>query len=344
MKEYKISKDNRLLLKNTSRTLYLSFVILPDYIKYMLGFAYLIARALDSVVDCPCVDAATKERLLRIFLDTGSSKFSNEISELKKIVMPELDNLWERRLIDSIENIVDEFWAGSDDDDKKMIRALIRGLTRGMMMDIKYFPDKEKIRSIKTSKELIKYSNLIGGVPAIYWYRVYQKYSPNIYKDNVLRSAFRIGTALQLTNILKDIHSDLKTGRLYIPDDFLKSVALLPQDLIDAKNIDKIRPFINSIIITCIDYFDEAELFINSIKSSHLPMKLALIWPIYWAMDSLYLVSVSNPLRSRIKINREKIYKTLIKSPFLLSSTGFNQGYRFRREMIILSVSSYVNR
>ncbi|HOJ86955.1 MAG: squalene/phytoene synthase family protein [Elusimicrobiales bacterium] len=339
MKKYGISKESKRLLKHTSRTLYLSFSILPGYVKYMLAFGYLAARAMDSVIDSKDIKADLKLKFLDIVNLIGKEEFEAEFLKIKSGLTGGVFG-WEKELLEKFSDIVLEFWKNADDCDRRNFKFLLKGLSKGMRMDVNAFSNENGMGSFSSFKELIRYANLIGGVPSIFWYRVYLKYDPEIFKNNVVKSAYRIGTALQLTNILKDMHCDLKNNRSYVPKEFLVKAGLDEKDLKDPKNVEKIKPFINSIILTCVDYFDESELFIDSIKSSEFSLKLALIWPIYWAMDSLYLVSVKNPLKNRIKISRVKIYKTLIKSPLLLSSIAFHQGYRFRRETLILSLNN----
>lgn len=333
---YKINKDTKGILKNTSRTLYLSFSILPDYVRYMLSYGYLIARAMDSIVDNNKIPLELKNKFIERMFDIGKPSFN--VSDIKKDVSSFLVK-WEKILVDNIDVIINEFIKNCDEDDKRNLIMLIKGISYGMMIDLKRFGNVDELGFLLDFRELKNYSFLIGGVPAIYWFNVYQKYMPNVYKNNVLTSAYKIGAALQLTNILKDMRKDIiYNKRSYIPLEFLKSANLNNDSLLDYRNIEKVKPFINSVILTCIDWFDESEYFIESIKNTEFSLKIALIWPIYWAMDSLYLVSTKNPLKTDIKISRINVYKTLLKSPLLISSTNFRQGYRFRRETLILSI------
>jgi phytoene synthase len=51
--------------------------------------------------------------------------------------------------------------------------------------------------------------------------------------------AIHLGTALQLVNILRDLHSDLDCGRLYLPDEDLRRFGVEPQDLLDGQPSDR---------------------------------------------------------------------------------------------------------
>lgn len=339
MKKYKLTPQVKRLLKHNSRTLYLSFVILPDYVKYMLSYAYLIARAMDSVVDSKRLEHRLKVRFIKLITEIDREGFYSELLKIKADITGGVDG-WEKELLENLNYIIEEFFEVIDEIDKRNVRFLLKGLSAGMQIDLLRFDDSGRIRSISTFNELIKYANLIGGIPALYWHNVYLKYNSRIFKNNVFRTSFRIGSALQLTNILKDINEDIKNGRCYIPKEYLDSVKIKEEDLLNPSTINKVRNFIDMSILTCINFFDESELLIDSLDLAEFSFKLALIWPIYWAMDTLYLVSVKNPLKGKIKISRLNVYKTLIKSPLLLTNHNFRQGYRFKRETLILSINS----
>ena len=339
---YEFKKEYFKLLKETSRTLYLSFKILPQYVRYMLGNAYLIARAMDSVIDSIYIDRKEKLNFLNIFSNPGFYHFKNEIKEISEILSKKLKS-YESELLKKLPSIVDDFTSQIDLQDLYLVIFLLRGLSKGMMIDVERFKDRSRIYSLSTIHELIKYCRLIGGVPAIYWYKVYLKYNVKAYLNNVISCAYKIGTALQITNILKDIYSDISISRSYIPKEYLESVGIAENDLRDWKNINKIKPFINSMILMAVDYLDESEYFISSIRGSELAFKLSIAWPVYWAMDTLYAVTVNNPLKAKVKISRANIYKTLIKSPLLLNPSSFSRGYRFRRELLILSLNKDSN-
>lgn len=333
---YKVNPYHNLLLKKTSRTLYLSFSILPEYIRFMISYGYLIARSMDSVIDENKIESDDKIRFLneikKAILESNftiRNDFLQKISNsLKK---------WEKELVIELNNIIDYFKKSSSDREIRLMRKLINGISRGMEIDIKRFCKGDGY--ILNMKELDIYTSLVGGIPALYWYDVAKIYKPDIFRANLYLSAYRIGKALQYTNILKDLSEDLKVFRCYIPKNYLNEKKVQINDLIqEPSNIKKIKDFINSIILVCIDYLDESEKFISSINEKYPVLKLSLIWPVYWAMDSLYLVSIKNPLKSKIKISKIRVYKTILKSPLYLSNFVFSQGYRFRRETLLLTI------
>ncbi|MGC9070570.1 MAG: squalene/phytoene synthase family protein [Elusimicrobiales bacterium] len=333
---FKVDKSHRYFLKKTARSLNLSFSILPAYVRFMLSYGYLIARAMDSVVD----ESDAEPKVKRIFLESvknmicggkrsieGSLK-SSAISGLKGD---------ERDLVLSIDDIVGYLLSNITAQDIYCVKKLINGIFEGMMIDLEMERDDGCISDMKT---LDRYTSLIGGIPALYWYDVYTNYRSDIFRDNLYSTAYKIGKALQYVNILRDMGNDIKKGRCYVPAQYLKEKNLTLEDLKKPANLVKIKDFIRSIIIISVDYLDKSEKFISSIDISELTMRISVVWPIYWAMDTLYLVWQNNPLASKVKISSLAIYKTLLKSPLLLSNSFFCQGYRFRREVLMLSINS----
>lgn len=333
---FKILSHHLLLLKKTSRTLNLSFTILPRYMRFMLSYGYLIARAMDSVVDEADIDDRLKIRFLNAVKSSVFGKSSNYLTEeFKKEVSHTLTGSY-KELIMQIDEIIEYFKSQLSEEDIVVFNKLIKGLFAGMMIDIEGFVDG----CIVDMKTLDMYVSLVGGIPALYWYDVCRRYKDSVFRGNFYLSAYRIGKALQYTNILKDLKEDIKRERLYIPRSYLVEKGITLSDLENPANISRIKDFIRSVVIICVDYLDESERFISSIDPSEFSLKLSLIWPVYWAMDTLQLVWSANPLESKIKISRSEIYKTLLKSPVLLSNSVFSQGYRFRRETLMLSLNS----
>ena len=52
----------------------------------------------------------------------------------------------------------------------------------------------------------------------------------------------RFGKALQMTNVLRDVPTDLRIGRCYIPEEWIQDVGLTPLDLMDPANGAAARP------------------------------------------------------------------------------------------------------
>jgi farnesyl-diphosphate farnesyltransferase len=214
-----------------------------------------------------------------------------------------------------------------------------------MEMDVDTF-NGPGVGVLRTDEELKKYCGYIGGVPGVFWARLYRE---TIRQNNASAvkfpseaAAHAIGSALQITNILKDMSADLKAGRCYLPQSDLSLENLQPRDLLDPANMGRIKEMTYKWITWAVDQLDLSEKFVSSIPKTELSMRAAVIWPVYWAMDTLSEVAGANLLDAsdRPRIKRKRIYSTIASTPpMLLSNTAFARGYRFRRETLIVSLN-----
>ncbi|PIS47448.1 MAG: hypothetical protein COT17_03410 [Elusimicrobia bacterium CG08_land_8_20_14_0_20_51_18] len=338
MVKLKLGKELRSLLKKVSRTLYLSISILPEQMQAMLGIGYLVCRAMDTVVDSSDIPASKKKELLALF---------RKITEVNKEEFEKglrgpasgLKDKGEKELLEKFPAVA-EFVKNFNGAEKALLSILVKGVSRGMETDLDVFSGG--LKAFRTEKELLNYCRLIGGVPGIYWYGVYNLYTNNFMRAaGMRRLAYHIGAALQITNVLKDLSADLKNGRCYLPLEDLKAAGLSPEQLNEKENISRLRPVLAKWAILAVDLLDSSEKFLSEISKSQFRMRAAVVWPVYWAMDSLYEITQSNPLAKRSKISRMKIYSTIAGTPSLLLSNGvFQRGYRFRRETLIVSLNN----
>jgi phytoene synthase len=77
--------------------------------------------------------------------------------------------------------------------------------------------------------------------------------------SEALPHAIKLGVALQLTNILRDIGEDFRNGRLYLPLDELKAFGLTESDLKHGKVTDRWRSFMKFQIQRTRKLYAEAE-------------------------------------------------------------------------------------
>lgn len=335
------------ILKKTSRTLYLSFNTLPKPANVVMSVAYLFCRTIDTVIDSTEIDLTTKENFLKDFMNVFNSVEKPEFLRRIKQMTVSISSEHEKELLASFEKIP-EVYEKLPEKFKLMIIDVLRSIIEGMKMDLNFFGSAtaHNICAFKTPEDLEKYCGFIGGSPGIFWTKVYTEI---ITKKN-LRLGRRlleedgkaIGEALQITNILKDISQDLKHGRCYIPEKELFEKNLCLMDLHCLKNIERFKPVVDKWIMWAIDRLDTSERFVGSIPKIEMTLRAAVIWPVYWAMDTLAEIARVNVLDPLIKpkIKRNRIYSTIASTPpLLLSNTAFTKGYRFRRETLIVSIS-----
>lgn len=345
MKTPVFSGDLQRILKGVSRTLYLSINILPPPVKTQMAMGYLLARIMDTLVDCPGIAPGDKLEMLRLFRGLGNKTNSWALVTKIKLAAPKPADPRERELLLKFEKILSVYAAFSEQQ-RALLDSLINGVAKGMEMDVTLFGAVPGVTALKTAEDLETYCALIGGEPGIFWARLYRE---SIRRNNINiaqfpseESASMIGSALQMTNVLKDMAADLRIGRCYLPASDLDGRNLKPADLLKPQNMERIRPLVHKWIGWAVSGLDLSEDFLASIPKTELALRAAVIWPVYWAMDTLAETARANVLDAalRPKIKRTRIYSTILSTPpLLLSNTAFARGYRFKRETLILELS-----
>jgi phytoene synthase len=77
--------------------------------------------------------------------------------------------------------------------------------------------------------------------------------------DRCLPNALALGTAMQLTNILRDIAEDYRMGRVYLPQDELRRFGVEESDLARGRVDDRFRVLMRFQIERARHYYEESE-------------------------------------------------------------------------------------
>ncbi|HNW44054.1 MAG TPA: squalene/phytoene synthase family protein [Elusimicrobiales bacterium] len=339
-----MSGEIKSILKKVSRTLYLSVNILPEPARSLMGLGYLLCRAMDTVVDAPGVSTAGKLEILSLCRGLDTPGNAARLEELARKLAHLAAGPGEMELLQKFGKVL-SLYERVPAHDKELFNPLLSKVAAGMEMDVKLFPGG-KPAALPAAADLERYCALIGGAPGAFWARLYRetirRANPAVAGLPSVDEAESIGAALQMTNVLKDIPADLRAGRCYLPQTDLDANNLRPEDLLDPAALPRIRETAGKWIAWALDRLDLSEAFLLTVPKTELALRAAVIWPVYWAMETLEAVAHSNLLdpADRPKIKRSRIYATIASTPpLLLSNTAFARGYRFRREMLIVSLT-----
>lgn len=92
------------------------------------------------------------------------------------------------------------------------------------------------IHRYATWAELERYCYHVAGVVGLIMCRVF-----GLRDDSVLVHAVRMGNAMQLTNILRDVKEDLQRGRIYLPAEDLERFGVSESDLVASRCDERFR-------------------------------------------------------------------------------------------------------
>src|SRR5207247_8940554 len=107
-------------------------------------------------------------------------------------------------------------------EDRERVRAVLATLTTGMLFDLTRFPgeDAASLAALDTLDELDRYTYLVAGCVGPFWTALHVAHRPRLRRWDLREKSqegVNFGKALQSTNVLRDIPSDLRHGRCYLP-------------------------------------------------------------------------------------------------------------------------------
>ncbi|MFL6541943.1 MAG: squalene/phytoene synthase family protein [Chthoniobacterales bacterium] len=222
------------ILRDVSRSFFLSIRILPRSVRDPVALAYLLARATDTIADTSEIGVA--ERLdalpaLSAAISGGDARAI--VGVLRDSFAPRQANRSERSLILAVPDLLQ--WLDSlDEADGTDIRAVLATITRGQFLDLQRFGDTTRIVALNTAAELDEYAYLVAGCVGEFWTRICSRHVRNFSRraiNEMTALGIAYGKGLQLINILRDVGADLRAGRCYLPADEL---SVSPTELRDA--------------------------------------------------------------------------------------------------------------
>ena len=143
------------LLKQVSRSFYLTMVVLPRSVRGQISIAYLLARATDTIADTELINVdsriQTLFKLRNIILEEKSPEFSFPEKIDWKSLLSCQKNSSEKILLENISLIIAECRKFSLEDQKDIYNVL-NIIISGQLLDLEYFllqKGKEEVRSFQ---------------------------------------------------------------------------------------------------------------------------------------------------------------------------------------------------
>ena len=301
-----------------SRSFYLTLHVLPGNVRDQIGLSYLFARAVDTIADSDLIDRTQRLRLLHLFRE----QFRRDLIEwggiqaIQAALIPYQQESAERLLLQRLEDCFRVYLEFSTED-RRRIRELMEILPNGMEIDLTRFPGEsaKEVSALSTVAELDQYTYYVAGCVGEFWTKMICAHRPAMAGWDVAKMSavgVRFGKGLQLTNILKDLARDLQKGRCYIPEELLGDVGLGPVDLLSANNLPRLRPVLRRLIRIALDHLDQGWTYTLAIPRQEIRQRLACMWPILLAGETLKRVSGSNELLDpavNVKASRGVVYR-----------------------------------
>lgn len=306
------------LLRDVSRSFYLTLRVLPGAIRPQIGLAYLLARATDTIADTEIVPAAERIEHLRRLRERilGERGVPLDFSALSG----RQDSAAERSLLEQIEAAITLLQACSPED-RRHIRQVLDTITTGQELDLRRFggAGAGEVAALQTPEELDDYTYRVAGCVGEFWTHLCRAHLfPRAPIDEpwLLANGIRFGKGLQLINILRDVPGDLRRGRCYFPAQQLAECGLAPRDLLAPANEPRFRPLYDTWLERAREHLAAGWDYTNALPRRCARVRLACAWPVLIGIKTaarLQSENVLDPAR-RIKISRRDVRNVMLQT------------------------------
>lgn len=200
------------VLKDVSRSFYLSLRFLPEGFREPASVGYLLARASDTIADAGELSVDQRKDFLSCFM-----RVVQEGGDFESPMMEGLEageEVLMRRLKECFRalNQLPESQKGA-------VQKVLRIITRGQAWDLERF-EGAGVVSLESDEELGNYTYEVAGCVGEFWteigYEVEEEFAWRPFEE-MMELGRAYGRSLQLINILRDVPEDLGNGRGYLP-------------------------------------------------------------------------------------------------------------------------------
>lgn len=294
------------VLRDVSRSFYLTIRVLPAAMREPVGLAYLLARASDTLADSARDPAARRIEWLHDFGKAvdgqGPADFTPEAETAHAG-----ERVLSRRLPECLARL-----RALAAPDQAAIRCVLGHIIRGQTLDVERFGDTGEMRALPDAETLRDYTYLVAGCVGEFWtetaFRKVRNYARTA-PEELRRRGVEFGQGLQLVNILRDLREDLQNNRCYLPADELAAVGLSPADVLT-------QPGQAEQIVA--RWLDQANLFLASgaeYAGAVRPwrLRLAVFLPWYLGRETIALLRVRPALTApqKVKLTRADVRRAL---------------------------------
>ncbi len=306
------------VLRDVSRSFYLTLRVLPAAIRPQIGLAYLLARTTDTIADTEIVAVDLRLRALSQLRDRilGSSREALDFGALarhqgspaERVLLAECET--SLKLLEALETA-----------DRERVRAVLTTILSGQELDLRRFADasRENVKALAGAGDLEDYTYRVAGCVGEFWTRMCRAhlFARDALDDaSLLARGVRFGQGLQLVNILRDLSADLQQGRCYLPAEELSACGLTPADLLKPVVEPKMRPLYDAWLNQAEQHLQAGWIYTNTLPRRCVRVRLACAWPLLIGRETLSLLRAGKVLEPlpRLKVSRTRVRNIIWRS------------------------------
>ena len=157
------------VLRDVSRSFYLTLRIIPRPVRNQIGLAYLLARTTDTIADTELVPSELRIEKLRQFRER--IRYADALPVEFDELLNHQENLAERVILERSHEslgLLDEI----SPVDRGQIQFVLETITRGQELDLKRFGDGGDLCALETKVDLDDYTYRVAGCVGEFWTRM----------------------------------------------------------------------------------------------------------------------------------------------------------------------------
>lgn len=314
------------LLKQTSRSFYLTLRVLPRAVRPQIGLAYLLARTTDTIADTEIVPAPKRLQALQQLRDRILGQRTNVLDFTE---LAHRQGLPAERLLLEHCDVSLALLHQLAPADRQRVRTVLATIISGQKLDLQRFVDASvgNVVALQNEGELDDYTYRVAGCVGEFWTLICRAHlfpNANLDEARLLAEGIRFGKGLQIVNILRDLPADLRKGRCYLPADQVARLGLAPADLIQTANEPKIRPLYERYLDLAEAHLAAGWAYTNTIPRNQARVRLGCAWPILIGRETLKRLRAASVLdpNGRVKISRSDVRRILLRSVLRYPNPG----------------------
>lgn len=300
------------ILPGVSRTFALTIPQLPKALRTAITNAYLLCRIADTIEDDVNLSADEiaqfQGEFIRVLKAEGN--LPRLVSELSPRLSP-TTLAAERELITNMDKVVNVTRQFNPSKREVLIRCV--EVMCDHMPGFQYLDKKQGLGSLK---DMNHYCYAVAGVVGEMLTELFCNYSDEIalHSDELMRLAPSFGQGLQMTNILKDIWSDLESGTCWLPADVFSEAGYDLKKLSPDFNRERFAAAMEKLIAITHGHLKNALAYSLLIPSHETGIRKFLFWNVNMAISTIRKIA-ENPCYSsadEVKISRFELLRTIL--------------------------------
>ena len=292
---------NSNLVKDVSRSFYLTLRLLPKQVRGVISLGYLLARASDTIADTASLPVILRVKCLTMFHE--SVKRGEVSSDLQALVTDHFSTLphdGERVLMASLRETI-ECLKPLSGEERRAIEEVIQIIISGQLWDLQYFQERGELTHVVEGHQLEEYTYKVAGCVGEFWTEVLSFHGLILEEDKeeLLVLGRNYGMGLQLTNIIRDIPEDYASGRVYIPQ--------------SGQSLESVIQSSEKWLTPAQDYLNDGIEYAQKLPKGIL--RTATILPAKLGLKTLRLLTESSleERKRKVKISRATVFRELLK-------------------------------